>query len=769
MGQGPSTYSQADADNKFAQKSELTTYASKTDLETKYATKTEISQLKPANFGADFAPYTKVESDAKFQPKGDYAVKTEVAATYQPKGNYQPAGEYQPKGDYAKTSDVAATVATLAKIVDVYSKTETDSKLFPYLTKTDALNTYITKDAVKGDRGPTGPAGTMGSIGLTGPTGTMGSIGLTGPMGPPGLSPLDASGQLIMPVGKQSTFNGDLVTNGAATFKNATVTGDVGVTGDVKFTGSNKWAIHTSDNPNRTDLMVVPYKADGSPNWDKPVVFNNDGSLNVPGKVWAKGGLDVSGGDANFNNMVYAKGGLKVQGKMTLADNDGDKLLLTQHDNGSRIAHAADWNVNYTAGKSDQNQIGAHNFYVGDTNRLSISKTEIGTASDIRLHNNAIWLKSGTDKNHGLRVGSGANFVDGPFLHGWDGGQLGTYRNGPEAVALTWNSAGNIVVPKHFTTGGTATFNDKAWAQKGLEVSNGDTNFNSMTYAKKGLNVAFQGITNGQNVLSIHGTQTGTNDYNLFEAGHGSGTQFIMRGDGRMGIGTTSPQAALDVNGHIQANSINAQWQGPYNIRYKNIENNWKCMDKREFTDTGKGSANCQDTIPEQQFYYNVNGNLMNIDKNNTKTYLDSHHNGASDKAHFVTSYEPLHAPLKWDKIGLGRMQSAHTGQCMDLENTRKKNACLEGDALPNQRFYFDPPRYTKEDNREYTATGNNIQVLSTSNLGAAQTACDKNASCAGFIQYSDTNFELKSKLETPNYKAGATSYVKKPGVIINI
>ena len=192
-------------------------------------------------------------------------------------------------------------------------------------------------------------------------------------------------------------------------------------------------------------------------------------------------------------------------------------------------------------------------------------------------------------------------------------------------------------------------------------------------------------------------------------------------------------------------------------------------MDKREFTDTGNGSADCQDTIPEQQFYYNVNGNLMNIDKNSTKTYLDSNHDGAIEKAHFATSYEPLHAPLKWDKISRGRIQSAHKGECLDLENVRKKNSCQEGDALPNQRFYFDPPRYTKEDNREYTATGNNIETLSSSNLGAAQTSCDKKANCAGFIQYSDTNFELKSKLDTPNTKTGATSYVKKPEVKINI
>ena len=66
------------------------------------------------------------------------------------------------------------------------------------------------------------------------------------------------------------------------------------------------------------------------------------------------------------------------------------------------------------------------------------------------------------------------------------------------------------------------------------------------------LDVEFYGISAG-NVLSLHGTNTAITSYNLLEAGHGSGTQFIMRADGRMGIGTTSPSAALDVTGTIVA------------------------------------------------------------------------------------------------------------------------------------------------------------------------------------------------------------------------
>ncbi|MEQ4674043.1 hypothetical protein ABN063_05715 [Providencia vermicola] len=75
----------------------------------------------------DVGAYSKPESDAKFQLKGNYApagnyalkgesyTKAEGDARYQPKGSYQPAGNYALKGEsYTKA--------------ETYSKTEVDNK-----------------------------------------------------------------------------------------------------------------------------------------------------------------------------------------------------------------------------------------------------------------------------------------------------------------------------------------------------------------------------------------------------------------------------------------------------------------------------------------------------------------------------------------------------------------------------------------------------------------------------------------------------------------
>ena len=67
------------------------------------------------------------------------------------------------------------------------------------------------------------------------------------------------------------------------------------------------------------------------------------------------------------------------------------------------------------------------------------------------------------------------------------------------------------------------------------------------------LDVTYFAISANQNVLSLHTADTGTREYNLIEAGHGAGTDFVLRGTGRVGVGTTSPSQALHVVGQILA------------------------------------------------------------------------------------------------------------------------------------------------------------------------------------------------------------------------
>jgi hypothetical protein len=78
-------------------------------------------------------------------------------------------------------------------------------------------------------------------------------------------------------------------------------------------------------------------------------------------------------------------------------------------------------------------------------NTTSPSETlEINGTS--RIDDNDMYLRAGTDRNHGLGYRSSVFgiFFDGPFLYGFNGGALGTV--GPDEVSLKWDFSGNVWV-----------------------------------------------------------------------------------------------------------------------------------------------------------------------------------------------------------------------------------------------------------------------------------------------------------------------------------
>ncbi|MEM7886065.1 hypothetical protein Q4Q78_00010 [Morganella morganii] len=54
----------------------------------------------------DVGAYTKGEADQKFQPLGNYALKSDVYTKTEGDGRYQAKGNYAPAGDYAFTADL---------------------------------------------------------------------------------------------------------------------------------------------------------------------------------------------------------------------------------------------------------------------------------------------------------------------------------------------------------------------------------------------------------------------------------------------------------------------------------------------------------------------------------------------------------------------------------------------------------------------------------------------------------------------------------------
>ena len=77
--------------------------------------------------------------------------------------------------------------------------------------------------------------------------------------------------------------------------------------------------------------------------------------------------------------------------------------------------------------------------------------TLLTVTNGLRLNNSPIYLRAGTDMNHGLAYAGttitnfGTNMPDGPVLWGYTGGVLGTLVTGSALAALSWNSGGVTV------------------------------------------------------------------------------------------------------------------------------------------------------------------------------------------------------------------------------------------------------------------------------------------------------------------------------------
>ncbi|MBU0489913.1 MAG: hypothetical protein KKD31_18390, partial [Bacteroidetes bacterium] len=83
----------------------------------------------------------------------------------------------------------------------------------------------------------------------------------------------------------------------------------------------------------------------------------------------------------------------------------------------------------------------------GQTGNVGIGTTQpnakLDVNGDLRINDNTLWLRGGTDQNHGLGYNTDVN---GPVLFGYGGGALGTKADWGENIALRWNADGNVAI-----------------------------------------------------------------------------------------------------------------------------------------------------------------------------------------------------------------------------------------------------------------------------------------------------------------------------------
>ncbi|MBK7997592.1 MAG: hypothetical protein IPK15_02360 [Verrucomicrobia bacterium] len=90
----------------------------------------------------------------------------------------------------------------------------------------------------------------------------------------------------------------------------------------------------------------------------------------------------------------------------------------------------------------------------------------------LRLNDFDLWLRAGSDRNHGLGYRStiAGRAIDGPFLFGYNGGVLGT--SSPESISLAWDFNGNVWISNNFDTASINIRNNASFGSSTRQMLN---------------------------------------------------------------------------------------------------------------------------------------------------------------------------------------------------------------------------------------------------------------------------------------------------------
>jgi hypothetical protein len=218
----------------------------------------------------------------------------------------------------------------------------------------------------------------------------------------------------------------------------------------------------------KTTLLAILLAGLAAPEvFAQGTAFTFQGRLN-DGAAPATGNYDL-----RFTLQDAATAGSQIAGPLTLAPVGVTNGLFTVRlDFGSSAFNgAARWvtaapyavvagnitgNLPDTQLSANVPKLNVNQTFSGNVNFTGPGSLGLGTASPLdakldlegtlRLNDFDLWLRSGTDRNHGIGYRSTASGrgVDGPFVYGFNGGALGV--RGPDSVSLAWDFGGNVWV-----------------------------------------------------------------------------------------------------------------------------------------------------------------------------------------------------------------------------------------------------------------------------------------------------------------------------------
>ncbi len=215
----------------------------------------------------------------------------------------------------------------------------------------------------------------------------------------------------------------------------------------------------------------------------------------------------------------------------------------------------------------------------------TFSGAQVIGGGSLRMSDQEILLRSGTDANHGLGwYGAGKPFagvnVDGPVLYGWTGGGVGS-MNGGQRLALQWDATGSVA------------------------VDSGSLNAGSLAPG-----LLLGGLGSGEGIASKRtagGNQFALNFYTSFS------NRMTILNTGDIGIGTLSPSRRL----HVMDGSGPTRAGGSIQVGMASTGGDPKlvCFGDGDYVHIGENGADDTMELKASRFFF-TGGNL-GIDTNN--------------------------------------------------------------------------------------------------------------------------------------------------------
>ena len=247
--------------------------------------------------------------------------------------------------------------------------------------------------------------------------------------------------------------------------------------------------------------------------------------------------------DASFNGITSFNSGINILSELTLkrdASDTSNNIKVGTNSNGHFLYGIGSNPLRFFTNTVDRMRVDqSGNIGIGESSpdsiltntKLQVQSTLAGAPSFNSWDNT--WGLSLTNDTSTNTVGGGNNTRPALSM-GLRSGHNPTAYISSLTPVKNWNNL--MIDASHICLNGLNT--------------TGNVGVGTATPGAK-LSVEYNGIQANQNVLSLHGTNGADSNYNLIEAGHGTSSTFVVKGDGNVGIGTSSPGVKLEIDSGV--------------------------------------------------------------------------------------------------------------------------------------------------------------------------------------------------------------------------